>query len=599
MGDRDEKVFNITDEFCLFNGDILDFDAPIDSMKISKVNPYDNDFVQSCNEYNIGSKLKKYSEFLVADKCEIIDRVKDGTGYIYKNERDRYIFDNCKSLIKNAEQIEVYVYQKSGKDLQYYFDNPVDLENLLTKNKSISISDGINNLILYFINILIILRTEKIIHKDIKPGNIIVGDDLYNFPKNIKIIDLGFSFEYKSLPEFMLSQAIHLFGDDVVQRMNTDKIITDYEGVESGIRNTLSGEYEDAHDDFRERSENTNEYDTFAFDYYQNWDKKYGGYETIFNVITGVATPLYAAPEFDLRLRKGFLTPTIASLLCPDPSSFILELRRDIPQYVINNQYNINYTKLAELYLSDSEIDDGYFDVVKKGIIRTNFIKNLIEYNQEKNTKYNLFEYIYLLANGLTGSEPIIYKYDLYAFGLILRELVDVYTDALTKNLLYDPRKNRAKTKTKKVSKKKRTKRKTSISGGNMKTVKDNFRNLEEINYIITNMINDDCIYRWTLDDLMSYYRGEEIDTEKYIYIKGEYYLLSSEDVTRENIIRQFQMINPQISEYVKPKPESSQQSIDWDSIRTQLTESGLNKRKIGLTITKMKKKGLTSVDQL
>ena len=268
MGDRDEKVFNITDEFCLFNGDILDFDAPIDSMKISKVNPYDNDFVQSCNEYNIGSKLKKYSEFLVADKCEIIDRVKDGTGYIYKNERDRYIFDNCKSLIKNAEQIEVYVYQKSGKDLQYYFDNPVDLENLLTKNKSISISDGINNLILYFINILIILRTEKIIHKDIKPGNIIVGDDLYNFPKNIKIIDLGFSFEYKSLPEFMLSQAIHLFGDDVVQRMNTDKIITDYEGVESGIRNTLSGEYEDAHDDFRERSENTNEYDTFAFDYY-------------------------------------------------------------------------------------------------------------------------------------------------------------------------------------------------------------------------------------------------------------------------------------------------------------------------------------------
>ena len=110
-------------------------------------------------------------------------------------------------------------------------------------------------------------------------------------------------------------------------------------------------------------------------------------------------------------------------------------------------------------------------------------------------------------------------------------------------------------------------------------------------------MINNDCIYRWSLNDLVSYYRGEEIDTEKYIYIKGDSYLLSSEDVTRENIMKQFKIINPNISEYVKPKP--TQQSVDWDSIRSQLTESGLNKRKIGLTITKMKNKGLTSIDQV
>ena len=51
------------------------------------------------------------------------------------------------------------------------------------------------------------------------------------------------------------------------------------------------------------------------------------------------------------------------------------------------------------------------------------------------------------MANGLTGSEPILYKYDLYAFGLILRQLVDVYIDALNKNLLFDPRKYRAKRK--------------------------------------------------------------------------------------------------------------------------------------------------------
>ena len=62
--------------------------------------------------------------------------------------------------------------------------------NLLTKNNTINVYDGINILIVYFINILIILYNEKIIHKDIKPGNIIVGDDLINFPENIKIMDL-------------------------------------------------------------------------------------------------------------------------------------------------------------------------------------------------------------------------------------------------------------------------------------------------------------------------------------------------------------------------------------------------------------------------
>ena len=579
MGEKDEKVFNINEEFCLFNGDILDFDAPIDTMKISKVNPYENDYVQSCNEYNIGLKLKNYSEFLVADKCEIIERAKDGTEYIYQNERDRFIFDNCKDLIKKVDKIEVYVYHKSGKDLQYYFDNPIELEKLLTKNKSISINDGINNLILYFMNILIILKKENIIHKDIKPGNIIVGDDLYNFPNNIKIIDLGFSFEYKSLQEFILSQSIHLFGDDAIQEVGSDleQTISDYEDSKSSS-------------DFQERSVNLNPDELFAFDYYKNWDTKYTGYEKIFNVISGVATPLYAAPEFDLRLRSGGkITPTIASLLCPDPGTFLLELRRDIPSYVINNQLNINYTELAELYVSESKIDDGYFDLIKKSIVPDYFITNLIEYNEKKNTKYNLFEFVYLLANGLTGPDPIIYKYDLYAFGLILRQLVDVYTDALRKNLLFDPRKNRAK-----KTKRRRTRKR--LSGGYIQT-RDNFRNLDEINYIITNMINNDCIYRWSLNDLVSYYRGEEIDTEKYVYIKGDSYLLSSEDVTRENIMKQFKIIDPKISEYVKPKP--TQQSVDWDSIRSQLTESGLNKRKIGLTITKMKNKGLTSIDQL
>ena len=108
-----------------------------------------------------------------------------------------------------------------------------------------------------------------------------------------------------------------------------------------------------------------------------------------------------------------------------------------------------------------------------------------------------------------------------------------------------------------------------------------------------------DCIYRWSLSDLMAYYKGEEIDTEKYINIKGIDHLLSSEDVTRENIMKQFQIINPEVSEYVKPKPTQQSTDVDWNLIRSQLTELGLNKRKIGSSIRRMKKEGLTSVDQL
>ena len=170
---------------------------------ISKVVPSENTFVQSCNEYIIGQKLKKYSEFLVADKCETIKR-----GMNPENlERDEFIFDKCGLLVENTDTIEVYVYKKSGKDLQFYMNNPQELHNLLTRNNQISVYDGINILIIYFMNILSILKTEKIIHKDIKPGNIIVGDDLYNFPKNIKIIDLGLLFfEYPDFNNFAINQ---------------------------------------------------------------------------------------------------------------------------------------------------------------------------------------------------------------------------------------------------------------------------------------------------------------------------------------------------------------------------------------------------------
>ena len=200
------------------------------------------------------------------------------------------------------------------------------------------------------------------------------------------------------------------------------------------------------------------------------------------------------------------------------------------------------------------------------------------------------------MANGLTGSEPILYKYDLYAFGLILRQLVDVYIDALNKNLLFDPRKYRAKRKSR-AKRKYRAKRnsKTLKKGGSSLKTYDyntriNYNILDSINYIIDNMINQDCIYRWSLNDLISYYEGEEIDTEKYITIKGERYLLCSTDITEENIIRQFQIINPELNVYIKPKDE-------WDEIKETLTKQGLSKSKIIRTINKMKSKGITSLD--
>ena len=193
------------------------------------------------------------------------------------------------------------------------------------------------------------------------------------------------------------------------------------------------------------------------------------------------------------------------------------------------------------------------------------------------------------MANGLTGSEPILYKYDLYAFGLILRQLVDVYIDALNKNLLFDPRKYRAKRKSRKS--------KTLKKGGSILKTYDyntriNYNILDSINYIINNMINQDCIYRWSLDDLISYYEGEEIDTEKYITIRGERYLLCSTDITEESIIRQFQIINPELNIYIKPKDE-------WDKIKETLTKQGLPKSKIMRTINKMKSKCIISLDEL
>ena len=50
-----------------------------------------------------------------------------------------------------------------------------------------------------------------------------------------------------------------------------------------------------------------------------------------------------------------------------------------------------------------------------------------------------------MMVNGLMGENPLIYNYDLYAFGLILRQVLDSYVDVVKQNKLFDPRKYRAK----------------------------------------------------------------------------------------------------------------------------------------------------------
>jgi len=551
-----DRIFKITNDFCIFNGNIFDFDSPIDTNFISKINPYggENKYNQICNEYIIGQKLSKYSEFLTAIDCQIIQRtVNDdsefGDKYFYENIRDEYIFENCGNLVEDIDSIEVYIYQKSGNDLQHYFDNPDKLYNLLTKNNTINIYDGINILIVYFINILIILYNEKIIHKDIKPGNIIVGNDLINFPENIKIIDLGYSFQYNNFSDFTLNQAIDLYGDSILDDFKDEWNMTD---------------------DFSILSYN------FSIDLYN--DNNLDNFIEIFNVITSVATPNYSAPEFNIRLETGFIQPTIASMILPDIRNSILEIRSDIPQYIITNQQDIDYTELLQLYLQET---GDYYDLIKNNTIRKRFIEAILSYNKINNTKYNLFEIVYIMANGLTGSNPLIYKYDLYAFGLILQELMNTYK-------LHDPRKHRVK----KTKRKSTTKKKKGGSPLKMYDYNDKVynREFEQIQYIIKNMINPDCIYRWSLNDLINFYSGNDIINEKYIDIMGSPYLLCSTDINFDSIIKQFKMINPNLKN----------ETFDiWDDIRKSLKESGMAHSKIHRTVLKMKKKGITSLNDL
>ena len=65
------------------------------------------------------------------------------------------------------------------------------------------------------------------------------------------------------------------------------------------------------------------------------------------------------------------------------------------------------------LYILANNKNKIIYDFIKNNTIDKRKIETIIDYNKINNTKYNLFEIVYIMANGLTGQNPLIYKYDL------------------------------------------------------------------------------------------------------------------------------------------------------------------------------------------
>ena len=218
------------------------------------------------------------------------------------------------------------------------------------------------------------------------------------------------------------------------------------------------------------------------------------------------------------------------------------------------------------------------------------------------------------MANGLTGPDPIIYKYDLYAFGLIFKKLIDIYGDHIIKEKIKSGsrryHKIKLKTKKKKAKKKKTKKKKSSKKKTKKKKrIKSKLRIIEDkidlggldrINNIITNMINEDCIYRWSVDELSLYLHGGTIDTNRFINIKGEDYLLSSTSITRDSIISQMKHILPDLTTYVPMKIKEGFPKQKIKEELEKLAKSPINgkiRRLINDILKLMEKNNIHSLD--
>lgn len=545
-----DRIFKKTEEFCLLNGDILDYDSPVDESKVSKVNRFNKyNIVKPCNEFTMGQILSRYPQFLVAQDCEILQRFKQGDTWDYSSERDEYIFGECSHIIDSqADKIEVYVYQKSGYDLEHYLQNSDKLEQLLTRNGQISLLEGINELMLYFGKIASILRLEQIVHKDIKPGNLIVGDNLEDFPENIQVIDLGITFQYKSFPDFLFQQTVDIYSPDVYGPIMDELSQVPPERLPMEFALLMYKTYYNNDSPVK-----------------QAFDKM----SSIYSVLTNVATPNYSAPEFSPKVRYAYLSPTLASVICPDHSTMLLELRTDVIESILT--LNSDFTGLVELFLSTSTIEDGYFDIVKQGKLNSMFIDSLLKYNETFQTNYNVFEFLYIISNGLTGPDPILYKYDLYCFGLILKNILKLLETPLS-----------------------------DITGGSLERIPENYRSIDEVKDIINHLSDDDCIRRWSVSDLLRYYKEGVSPSPPTVMFRGQEYILGMDPVTEDSIIQQVQLVDPNINQNL-PEPEPSLSTeVDWNEIKRQLRDDlGYKPGRIARTIARMKRTNKTSIDQL
>ena len=613
--------FKVTQNYCLLNGNVMEGydDSPtktytIDKSLVSKIEKISGlPFVQKCNEYEMGKILGKYPHFLVAKQCRVIQRtlnpeveklakrnlVEDENTWVYDNERDKLLFETCSASILNLNngkpdwrgaryyprEIEVYVYDKNDNDLQYYMDNPVELRKLLTKNGSLSLVEGINQLIIYFINVIAILYHENVIHKDIKPGNIVVGNDFENFPNNIKIIDLGITFQYQSLSIYVLEQLLNISHDP--------------EGLLASIKSEYGNQSKKKLADLVMKHVMIEHRDDESRKSEELWTKKYSEflpkgitYMQLYALLNGISTPEYTSPEFTYR-EKVWYGPNayggesgiaLAVSTLPTAQSLEYQINRYVLSYIYENQTKINYMRLLQLFSNNidgkdkndptilaKEID---FDITENNVLKDEkILTSILDYNTAHNTKYGIYELLYLMVNGLMGRSPLLYKYDIYSFGLILKKMTTLLNLQQETGQLKKQLKKQKKRTTRKKKQKKRTKKKKLTGGATSETktvVKKGKAKVwspttlpttvEETMFIIEHLCLPDVIYRWSLKDIFDYYRTKRTTNKKQIRLGRMVHTLCGypEPVTLDILIGQLLVGNPEFKMPVKKKPKKT-----------------------------------------
>ena len=247
----------------------------------------------------------------------------------------------------------------------------------------------------------------------------------------------------------------------------------------------------------------------------------------------------------------------------------LLDLRTDVIESIL--QMDSDFTGLVELFLSTSTIEDGYFDIVKQGKLNSMFIDSLLKYNETFQTNYNVFEFLYIISNGLTGSDQSCTNMICIVSIIILKNILKLLETS-----------------------------QTDLIGGSLERIPENYRSIDEVKDIIDHLSDDDCIRRWSVSDLLRYYKEGVLPSSPTVMFRGQEYILGVDPVTEDSIIQQVQLVDPKINQN-QPEPEPSLSTeVDWNEIKRQLREDlGYKPGRIARTIARMKRTNKTSIDQL